>query len=301
MSELALRLQQLSQRHQVHEKGDTPMFFSFTQNITDYNPAAFDWVLKTSYEVMLPVAFYLSLFFFMMEVINVVVPKSQAGESLVFKDISFAFMRWLISLALSTIGVVLFVFIVSISTGAINLFNKSGTLTDALLNSFIPQIKLPDNPLSALGQLFGLLTNPGDLISTAVTGVLMYVICLIAQLVAALSVAVIIYLRFFQLYLMAFLSPIPMVSFASREFDSIGKNYLKHGFAYAFQTVVIMAVMWLFSFFAKPTIDLSGTLGIVTGLSAWGAAMGSVVYAIAYVVLIWQTLSVSKRLFGVGV
>lgn len=277
------------------------MFSSFTQNITNYNTDAFQWVIKTSVLVSLPVAFYLSVFFFMMEIINVLVPKSQSGQDIGFKDISLAFTRWLISLALATAGVAITVFIVLISTGAINLFNQSGSMTDAMLNSFIPKIKIPDNPLSALGTIFGMVTNPGKLINTAVTGVLMYLVCLIAQLIAAISVSVIIYLRFFQLYLMAFLSPIPMASFASREFDSIGKNYLKYTLAYAFQTVVLMTVMWLFSFFAQPTIDISGALGAFSDLkNTWGSAMGSLVYAISYIVMIWQTLSVSKRLFGVG-
>ena len=277
------------------------MFSSFSQNITNYNPKAFSWVFTMSTKVILPVAFYLTVFFFMMEVISVVLPKTQAGESVVLKDLSFAFMRWLVGFALAAAGCSIFVFIVLISTGAVNLFNtNAGSLTDAVINSFTPHIILPDNPLSALGSLFGLLTNPGNLVSKALTGVLMYVFCLIAQLVASCSVAVIIYLRFFQLYLMAFLSPIPLASFASHEFDSIGKNYLKMGSAYAFQTVVLMTVMWLFSFFAQPTIDLSNTTTFL-GLDAWGAALGSVVYAIAYIVLIWQTLSVSKRLFGVGV
>ena len=278
------------------------MFSNFTQNITNYNPSAFSWVVKMSTQVILPVAFYISLFFFMMEVINVVVPKSQAGDNVQFKDISMAFMRWLVAMAVATAGVSIFVFITMISTGAINLFNQSGSITDALINSFISKIKLPDNPLSALGEIFGMLTNPGKLINTAITGVLMYLLCLIAQIVAVISVSVIIYLRFFQLYLMALLSPIPLVSFASREFDSIGKNYLKYAFAYAFQTVVLVAVMWLFSFFAQPTIDVSGSLSTFSELKDnWGSALGSLVYAISYIVMIWQTLSVSKRLFGVGV
>lgn len=278
------------------------MFSSFSQNITNYNPKAFMWVFTTSAKVILPVAFYLSLFFFMMEIINVAIPKTQGGDSLVFKDISFAFVRWLVALALALTGVIIVVFITLISTGAINLFNSQGTITDAVLNSFIPRIKLPDNPLGALGELFGMLTNHGKLIGTALSGVLMYLLCLIGQLVVSISVAVIIYLRFFQLYLMAFFSPIPLVSFASREFDNIGKTYLKYVFAYAFQTVVIMAVMWLFSFFAQPTIDLSDALtNFDAGMSDWGNALGSLTYMIAYIALVWQTLSFSKRLFGVGV
>lgn len=277
------------------------MFSNFTQNITNYNPSAFTWIVKMSTQVILPVAFYISIFFFMMEIINVVVPKSQAGDNVQFKDISMSFMRWLIAMAAATAGVSIFVFITMISTGAINLFNQSGTITDAIMNSFIPKIKLPDNPLSALGEIFGMLTNPGKLINTAITGILMYVLCLIAQIAAVISVSVIIYLRFFQLYLMALLSPIPLVSFASREFDSIGKNYLKYAFAYAFQTVVLISVMWLFSYFAQPTIDVSGSLSSFSELKDnWGNALGSLVYAISYIVMIWQTLSVSKRLFGVG-
>ena len=277
------------------------MFSNFTQNITNYNPSAFTWIVKMSTQVILPVAFYISIFFFMMEIINVVVPKSQAGDNVQFKDISMSFMRWLIAMAAATAGVSIFVFITMISTGAINLFNQSGTITDAIMNSFIPKIKLPDNPLSALGEIFGMLTNPGKLINTAITGILMYVLCLIAQIAAVISVSVIIYLRFFQLYLMALLSPIPLVSFASREFDSIGKNYLKYAFAYAFQTVVLISVMWLFSFFAQPTIDVSGSLSTFSELKDnWGNALGSLVYAISYIVMIWQTLSISKRLFGVG-
>ncbi|MGL4249031.1 MAG: hypothetical protein ACRCR5_09675, partial [Lactococcus garvieae] len=115
------------------------MFSSFSQNITNYNPDAFNWILTTSVKVMLPVAFYIGLFFFMMNVINTVVPKAQAGESVVLKDISFSFVRWLVSMSLASMGVMLFVFIIQISTGGVNLFNQhGGTVSDSIINSLIP-------------------------------------------------------------------------------------------------------------------------------------------------------------------
>lgn len=278
------------------------MFSSFSQNLPDYNPEAFIWIMTTSTQVILPVAFYLGLFFFMMNVINTIAPKAQAGESVVLKDIGLSFTRWLVSISLSSMGVMIFVFILYISTGGVNLFNKyGGTVTDSIINSLVPKIEFPKDPLSFLGEIFGMLTNPGALLSKAVSGLIMYILCLLAQLVAVASVYIIIYIRFFQLYLLAFLSPIPMASIASKEYENIGISYIKTGFAYAFQTIVILAVMKLFSFFAKPTIDMSGSLASVSGLSAWGAAFGSLVYAIAYIVVIWQTLSISKKLFGVGV
>ncbi|WP_407281550.1 hypothetical protein [Lactococcus formosensis] len=238
----------------------------------------------------------------MMNVINTVVPKAQAGETIVLKDVAFSFARWLISMALASMGVMIFVFILQISTGGVNLFNQhGGTVNESIINSLIPKIDFPKDPLSFLGEIFGMLTNPGALLSKAVTGLIMYVFCLVAQLIAVTSVYIIIYIRFFQLYLLAFLSPIPMASIASKEYESIGITYIKTGFAYAFQTIVILAVMRLFSFFAKPTFDVSGSLSSISGLSGWGDALGSLVYAIAYIVVIWQTLSISKKLFGVGV
>lgn len=278
------------------------MFSSFSQNLPDYNPEAYNWILTTSTKVMLPIAFYIGLFFFMMNVINTVVPKAQAGETIVLKDVAFSFARWLISMALASMGVMIFVFILQISTGGVNLFNQhGGTVNESIINSLIPKIDFPKDPLSFLGEIFGMLTNPGALLSKAVTGLIMYVFCLVAQLIAVTSVYIIIYIRFFQLYLLAFLSPIPMASIASKEYESIGITYIKTGFAYAFQTIVILAVMRLFSFFAKPTFDVSDSLSFISGLSGWGDALGSLVYAIAYIVVIWQTLSISKKLFGVGV
>jgi len=278
------------------------MFSSFNQNMGDYNHDAFQWVLTMSFKVILPIAFYLALFFFMFEIINVVVPKTQAGESIVLKDFAFAGVRLLVALAFASMGVVLFVFIVGISTGTINLFNSNGgSVTDAVLHSLTPQIEMPNNPLSALGDLLGSIMSGGGFITNAISGLLMFIIALLVQAIVSIVVAVIVYLRFFQLFLLAFLSPIPLVSIASREYDSIAKNYLKLGFAYAFQTVVIVTIMWLFSFFAQPTVDLSGSASSMSGLSAWGNALGSIVKSIAYVIVIWQSLSVSKKLFGVGV
>lgn len=278
------------------------MFSSFTQNITDYNPEAFNWVLTTSTKVMLPVAFYIGLFFFMMNVINTVVPKVQGGETVVLKDITLSFVRWLVSMGLASMGVLIFVFILQISTGGVNLFNQeSGSALDTIIASLTPKIEFPKDPLSFLGEIFGMLTNPGGLLTKAIGVLIMYVFGTVAQIVAAISVYIIIYIRFFQLYLLAFLSPIPLASIASKEYESIGINYIKTGFAYAFQTIVILTVMKLFSFFARPTIDISGSLSSISGLSAWGSAFGSLVYAIAYIVVIWQTLSISKKLFGVGV
>ena len=68
------------------------------------------------------------------------------------------------------------------------------------------------------------LLNPTEAVRRGILVLLLIVVGALVTLAAYVMVWVIVVLRFFQLYVMLAMMPIPMASFASEEHDHIGKK-----------------------------------------------------------------------------
>lgn len=107
--------------------------------------------------------------------------------------------------------------------------------------------------------------------------------------VVSIFVPVIIYVRFFYIYMNLAIASIPMATLTSSKVSSIGENYLKSTFALSFQAMFMVLAVALFSAF----ITYASSLETVTEILL---ALGS--GAIMLVLLLLKTESISKSIFN---
>lgn len=270
------------------------------QNFSDFKPDAYEWVTHIVLTTTLQLGLYMASCFFLFEVISEAKRVMDSGGSYNFKFFVAPFLRWLLAVTLASASTVILYFILSISSGVVSLFdyNSNGALNmSALWTSFDFEKVLPKDPLSALGSIFGLLTNPGAVLTEAIAGLIMFVISIIAEVIAYLSVGIIVVMRAFQLYIYLAVAPVPLSTIASSEFKGTATNFLKRVGAYAFQAVVLLVIIGLFSFF-KDTIEFSFT---PTGqLKAYASVLNSFVFAFVFIAAIWRSQAMSKEFLGVN-
>lgn len=159
-------------------------------------------------------------------------------------------------------------------------------------------MEVPTDTLSILGELIGALLNPTEALRRGIMVLLLVVVGALVTLAAYVMVWVIVMLRFFQLYVMLALMPVPMASFASEEHDNIGKGYLKRILAYAFQPAVIMVVFGVYHFLSSIVLDLTG-LGNPMNLDMEVQFFQNLILAIVFIIVLWQTHKKSSEMFGV--
>ncbi|GAB2022651.1 hypothetical protein RyT2_17250 [Pseudolactococcus yaeyamensis] len=268
-----------------------------SKDLGTYNPDVFKWVTNILTTSTLQTGLYIMGIIFILEIADMYEQANTANGGVMtvkmFQNLAFKFSFAGLMVSGSTI---IMQFILLISNGLTSLIgvNSGGALN--ILTNILPKVVAPPGTGIA-GSVLAIITNPDKLILSMV----LWVVGIVVQLVAYILIWVILYLRFFEMYLLFVFSPIPMASFASKKYQNIGENYLKVFAAYAFQSSVILVVMGIYSIFAKTAITIeipkNGILSTGDGLTGF---LAGIVYALVFLVTLVRTLSVSKRFFGVG-
>lgn len=112
---------------------------------------------------------------------------------------------------------------------------------------------------------------------------------------------VLIMLRFFQLYVLLALAPLPMASFASAEHQNIGITYLKYIGAYALQPAVLLTVIGVYHFMSTAGWDISGWQipGIMASVDGIKELLSGIVQGFIFIIALWQSHNISSKLLGV--
>lgn len=269
-----------------------------SKDLGSYNADVFKWVTKILTTSTLQTGIYIMGIVFLIEVAGMYEQANTSNGGVMtvkmFQNLAFRFAFAGLMVAGSTL---MFQFILLIANGLTSLIgaNSDGALN--VLTNVMPKIVAPPDT-GIVGTVIAIISSPEKLVMS----MLLWVIGIITQLIVYLMVWVIIYLRFFELYLLYVFAPIPSASFASKKFENIGISYFKVFGAYAFQSTVILVVMGIYSWFAKTAIVLKvpegGIIKMDDGMTGF---LSGIVYALVFVITLWRTLSISKRLFGVGI
>ncbi|MCH1976565.1 type IV secretion system protein [Enterococcus hirae] len=270
---------------------------TLTQNMSEFSPATLKWINTIVEKSTRDVGLYLVGILIIIEIARMFEKANSSNAGIVtlkmFQGLSFRAALGGIAVAISSYTLK---FILSIGIGAATLISKQADGAFNLLK--LPSVEISTNTLSVIGDIIGALTNPGEALRKGILVLLMLVIGCLVTLLAFVMVWVIVILRFFQLYVMLALMPIPMASFASEEFDNVGKGYLKRVLAYAFQPAVIMIVFGVYNFLAKVTLSLKG-FGNPLNVDTDVMFFKNLILAIVFIIVIWQTHRKSSELFGV--
>ncbi|GMC02538.1 hypothetical protein K5E_22030 [Enterococcus thailandicus] len=270
---------------------------TLTQNMDQFSYSTLSWVNNVVANSTRTVGLYLVGILLIIEIAKMFEKANSSNAGIVtlkmFQGLSFRAALGGIAVAISS---VLLQFILSIGIGAAILISNHA---DGAFNVFnLPSVEMSTDMLSIIGDILGALANPTEALRKGLMILILLIVGSLVTLLAFLMVWVIVILRFFQLYVMLALMPIPMASFASEEFDNIGKGYVKRVLAYAFQPAVIMIVFGVYSFLSKVTLNLTG-FGNPLNVGTDVMFFKNLILAIVFIIVLWQTHKKSSEMFGV--
>lgn len=270
---------------------------ALTQNMGDFSQSTLNWVNNIVAKSTREVGLYLVGILLILEIAKMFEKANSSNAGIVtlkmFQGLSF---RAALGGIMVTFSSVMLNFILSIGIGMANLISRNARGAFDVFN--LPSVEVPTDTLSILGELIGALLNPTEALRRGIMVLLLVVVGALVTLAAYVMVWVIVMLRFFQLYVMLALMPVPMASFASEEHDNIGKGYLKRILAYAFQPAVIMVVFGVYHFLSSIVLDLTG-LGNPMNPDMEVQFFQNLILAIVFIIVLWQTHKKSSEMFGV--
>lgn len=226
---------------------------SITSSLNEYSSTVSEYTVKIM-NALLPVASIIILIFFLIELFRWNERLGQEGGSLTIR-------LWL---EISIGYVISFILIHNIAhmfDGVVFLFNRAFVLVDRVL----PQTQF--NTTVDVSGVDGWIMQ--QLVSF-VGG--------IANFVANVVSNLLVFMRFFQMYLLKAISPLIIAFFMSAQTRPISINFFKHFSAYAFQGVLLVIIMKLYP--ALVSDDLFKAAG-GDGITAFASIAKSIVYITA--------------------
>lgn len=268
-----------------------------TQTMGEYSQSTLNWVNTIVSSSTRSVGLYMVGILVIFEIAKIFEKVNASNGGLVtlkmFQGLSFRASLGGLAVGLSSYSLK---FILLMGIGCANLISKHA---NGAFNLFsLPKVEMSMDMMSILGELLAAFLNPSEALRKGIMVLLLMIIGALVTLMAFVMTWVIVMLRFFQLYVMLALMPIPMASFASEEHDHIGKTYLKKVLAYAFQPAVIMIVFGVYHFLSQITINLGG-LGNPLDVSTDVRFYKNLILAIVFIIVLWQTHKKSSEMFGV--
>ena len=123
-------------------------------------------------------------------------------------------------------------------------------------------------------------------------GVVILITVLVAW-VASLIAKFAIVMRFFEMYLLTAIAPLPIAAMPSDEYNQLTKNFFKTFGAIALSTVLMYLVLSFYGVLGSSIVRATGTDFITTTMSI-------LAYNILLIFLVVRTYSMSKSLIGVN-
>lgn len=264
---------------------------TFSKNLTDYNSSTMGWVTNIITNATTQVAFYLAAIVLVMELVKIFERVNTSSNGVMMPRF-FAEIAWrgAVSGVMIALSRYLVEFMVLVGIGLVKLMGKyANGAFDVLPNVDI------SSSTSIWDTIGGILT--GNFLSFA----LAYSVGVLISLAAYVMLTVLIMLRFFQLYVLLALSPLPMASFASAEHQNIGITYLKYIGAYALQPAVLLTVVGVYHFMSTAGWDISGwqVPGMMASIDGIKELLSGIVQGIIFIIALWQSHNVSSKLLGV--
>lgn len=269
-----------------------------SKDLGSYNADVFKWVTKILTTSTLQTGLYIMGIILLIEIAGMYEQANASNGGIVtLKMYQNIAVRFAFAGLMVTGSTVMLQFILLIANGLTSLIGANSDGAFNVWTNIIPKIVAPPDS-GIVGSVIAIISNPQKLVMS----ILLWLVGIAVQMVAYLMIWVILYLRFFEMYILYVFSPIPFASFASKKYENIGQNYFKIFGAYAFQSTVILVVMGIYSWFAKTAIVIKvpegGILTMDEGMTGF---LSGIVYAVVFLITLWRTLSISKRLFGVGI
>ncbi|AML46720.1 TPA: type IV secretion system protein [Streptococcus suis] len=112
-----------------------------------------------------------------------------------------------------------------------------------------------------------------------------------AEFVGNVSAKILVFMRFFQMYILKAVSPLIVAFFMSEQTRPVAINFLKHFSAYAFQGLLLVIIVKLYP--ALITDDM-----LKAGSGDWVTAFASIAKSIVYIIALFGSQRLAKSLLN---
>lgn len=267
------------------------------QTFSGFSPSSSTLANDLLKNATIPMATWLVIFLLFYEMVNKGMRLAEGGGGSSFTIYLPIFFKWIITLAVIVNVQPLFIMIDSIAsqltTNLIAVAAKNTAYVDAQKIS-----------LNFSGGIWVILFQ-----------FIVMIVNFFMAIIANVSIILLIALRNFEMLVLYVLAPLAMVALATEKLSSGGITYFKTWGAYALQTTVIAVIIVIFPVFLKDYNSMmdgtngnvivtlvnglipGGTGGAVTGIAN---AVGSIVLNVMYIIAIYKSLGIAKKITGTG-
>lgn len=238
-----------------------------------WNAGVFSLIRQLSETVILPIAGMVLTFVATYELIQMLIERNN------LHDIDYwIFFKWMfktaaaITILSNTFNIVMAVFDVaqSVINRAAGLISGSTAITADMLATLETTLEGMD-----IGPLLGLFMQ------SLIIGLTMKILGIVIFVIA--------YGRMLEIYMLTSLAPIPVATLTNREFGQTGQNYIKSLLAVAFQGLLILVCVAIYTVLVQ---------GIAVSGDPIGAIWGTLGYTILLCFMLFKTGSIAKSVFG---
>lgn len=243
---------------------------SVTKSLAEYSSTVNNYADKIS-QGLIPLASVLILTFFLFDILSWNKRLGQEGGSLTVQLWMEVALGYVIAFILINETPAIFDFIVF-------LFNKGITLVNGVL---------PHN------------TFKTDIDTSGISGwIFKQIIKTVAwftQGISEICVKILVFMRFFQMYLLKAVAPLLVAFFMSEQTRPIAINFLKQFTAYAFQGLILVIIVKLY-----PALVTDDIFKVSSGgwLSGGGLAFASIAKSIVYIICLFGSQKLAKNLLN---
>lgn len=267
------------------------------QTFSGFSPSSSTLANDLLKNATIPMATWLVIFLLFYEMVNKGMRLAEGGGGSSFTIYLPIFFKWIITLAVIVNIQPLFIMIDSIAsqltTNLIAVAAKNAAYADAQKIS-----------LNFSGGIWVILFQ-----------FIVMIVNFFMAIIANVSIILLIALRNFEMMVLYVLAPMAMVALATEKLSSGGIAYFKTWGAYALQTTVIAVIIVIFPVFLKDYNSMmDGSNGnvivtLVNGLIPGGAggavtgianAVGSIILNVMYIIAIYKSLGIAKKITGTG-
>ena len=240
----------------------------------DFHPGVFNMIRTLSETAIIPIAGMILTFVLTYELIQVIIQKNNMHEFDTFDLYKWIFKTFVaVYILTNTFTMVMAVFELAQTT--IN--TAAGSITGSLELGMDAALA----NLEAMLQEMSTWELVGIWLETFLIN-----ICLWAL---TICIFIVIYGRMIEIFLVVSVAPIPLSTFANREWGQMGNNYLKSLFALAFQGFLIMVCVAIYAALVQ---------SIPEATNIHGALWGLVGYTILLCFSLFKSASLSRSIFS---
>ncbi|MFS9128596.1 type IV secretion system protein [Streptococcus anginosus] len=239
---------------------------SVTKSLAEYSPTVNQYADKIG-NALLPVAAIMILTFFLVDIFSWNKRLGQEGGSLTVQ-------LWM-EVALGYVIAFLLVYNISpIFDFIVLIFNKGIVLVNSVLPKNVFKTDMDTSGISGwiMKQVVKLV---GD----------------VTQFIADISTNLLVFMRFFQMYLLKAVAPLIVAFFMSEQTRSVAINFLRHFAAYAFQGLLLVIIIKLYPAFVTDDMFKASEGNAVT-------AFASIAKGIVYIICLFGSQRLAKTLLN---